>query len=71
MYVSATRRIKGKYIANSGMVFMRHKREFIGSKVEKNHILNFIKIEDVPETNREKFIKTVEWFSLTQVEKAS
>lgn len=36
---------------------------------EKNHILNFVKIEEVPETNREEFIKTVEWFPLTQVEK--
>lgn len=48
---------------------MRNKREFVGGKAKKNHILNFVKIEAIPEINREEFIKAVEWFPLKEVKK--
>ncbi len=38
---------------------------------EESKILNFVHVEDVPEENREEFIKAVDWFPLAQVDKAS
>lgn len=43
---------------------------YIYGGFEESKILNFVHVEDVPKQNREKFIKTVKWFLLNQVEKA-
>ena len=45
--------------------------EFVGSKVEKNYALNFVKVEDIPEVNREEFNNAVKWFVLKRVDKAN